>query len=821
MARLPIDDAWPDIAAALDRSLNVVVTAPTGSGKTTRLPNLLLDHLAPTRDIVVVEPRRLAARMVATWLAQSRREPVGSTIGYEVRFDRKVSDATRVRFVTAGLFARQLLGDPMLSRTQVVILDEVHERHLDSDLVLAWCRRLQTTERRDLRIVAMSATTDADTLACFLGDCAVIRAAGRQYDVTVSYAAMPDKRPLSIQVAGAVRRLAKGSAGNGSILVFLPGAAEIRQCSTSCIDVSRAFGLDLVPLHGDLTPAQQDRAVGGDRPRLILSTNIAESAITIDGVSGVVDSGLARKASYSPWSGTRMLTLQPIAQASAIQRTGRAGRTQAGHCERLYTKHDFETRRRDEPPEIAHADLATLVLHLGALGIADAREFSWWQEPDGDRLNAATGLLRQLGAIDCEGTLTGPGRAMARLAVHPRHARMILEAERRGVGQQACMLAAIAEDGRTLGALLRDQPSDTDSSDLLKAATALEVAPAARARLVRKAGAQLRRRVGRDAAGLTRMEEQHRLLISILAGYPDRVAKRRHANKADVVFAGGGAGRLADTSCVREDGWLVAIDAEERGRGAQARTLVRCASAIEPEWLIDLFENEVEDIDELAWDAKQEIVVRVSQLRYGALALEDSRQPHDARTRSDEASRILATAACNAGIEAFVDAEHWRELTARLAFAATVDSKFAPFTDSEIEQLIVTACIGATSFAELRSALDARSLRAQFGPRWAQLEQIAPVAVSLPGRRRVKVHYAADRSPWIESRLQDFFGLKEGPRVGQGAVPLVLHLLAPNRRAVQVTTDLTGFWDRHYPEIRRQLMRRYPKHSWPENPVSS
>src|SRR5918993_2830238 len=427
MEPLPIDALLPDILASLREAPNLVVEAPPGAGKTTRVPPAMLDAgLAGGGEVWVLEPRRLAARMSARRVAEERGEQPGETVGYQVRFEEVASRRTRLRFLTEGVLTRRLLSDRRLSNVGAVVLDEFHERHLQADLALALLRRLQQSERPDLRLVVMSATLAPDPLARYLGGCAVLRSEGRRYEVEVEHLARADERPLAAQVERAARRLfASGRAGDA--LVFLPGAAEIRHAQRECAALATEFDLLVLPLHGELPAAEQDAAVRpSGRRKLILSTNVAETSVTVEGVAAVVDSGLARVATHSPWSGLPQLKVSRVSRASAVQRAGRAGRTREGRCLRLYTAQDFGARPAHETPEVRRLDLAESVLELRASGVGDVSGFEWFEPPAPEALEAAETLLRRLGATDAEGGVTTLGRSMLRLPLHPRLARIVV-----------------------------------------------------------------------------------------------------------------------------------------------------------------------------------------------------------------------------------------------------------------------------------------------------------------------------------------------------------------------------------------------------------
>jgi ATP-dependent helicase HrpB len=868
MNPLPIDSQLPEIVAAIRASGAVVVEAPPGAGKTTRVPRALLDAGvadAGRGEIVVVEPRRLPARLAAERVAAELGETVGKTVGYSVRFEDRSGPETRIRFVTEGILLRRLLSEPALPGVAAVVLDEFHERHVTSDLALALVRALRAGPRPDLGICVMSATLEADPVRAFLDDekrgaCARVRSEGRAFDVSIEHLAEPDTRPLAQQVAGTVRRAIRDEP-EGDLLVFLPGAGEIRRAAEALGDTLAGDRFAVVPLHGEMSLPDQNRAVRpdpGGRRKVILSTNVAETSVTIDGVVAVIDAGLARVASSSPWSGLPTLALAKISQSSAIQRAGRAGRTRAGRAYRLYTRHDFELRRRHDLAEVARTDLCETLLALAASGVDDRAAFGWFEAPPAASLQAAEELLARLGAVEkradgtSAGRLTALGQRMLRFPAHPRLARLICEGEDRGVAGDACIAAAliaerdIRERSRATFGGGGASGDSGGAADLLELCDLFKQAAAARfARdRVRALGLdgraveivdQARRQLAAIARGPARgsnaptdaASTDRALQIAALAGFPDRVARRRADKKQTVVLSGGGAADLGTKSGMISGGaerdLLVAIDVEERqqaapgaGRGS-ASTSIRLACAIEAEWLLDLFADALRESDTLAWNADTERVERASRLAYGAIALEESVV---AAPPSPEASRLLAEAAIARGLDAFDEPGVLANLTARIAFVRGLrrDADLPVLDEAALRALVSAACEGMVSFQELRAVGMATRLLQALPPGAERLLQtLAPLSLTLPGGRRVAVHYESDRPPWIESRLQDFFGMAAGPTVGGGQVPLTIHLLAPSGRPVQVTSDLASFWQKHYPPLRRELGRRYPKHSWPED----
>jgi ATP-dependent RNA helicase HrpB len=769
---LPVDAILPEIIPSLARHPNLVIEATPGAGKTTRVPPALLEMVSG--EVIVLEPRRIAARLAARRVASELGEQVGETVGYQVRFEEVTGPRTRLRFVTEGVLTRRLLSDPTLKGIDAVVLDEFHERHLESDLALALLKRLQRT-RPELQIVVMSATLDAAPVANYLDGCPILRSEGRLFELLVKH--LPySAAPLHMQVKDAVELLNREER-SGHILVFLPGIAEIRRSARECEAVAQQAGLLVLPLHGDLAPAEQDRAVlPTSQRKLILATNVAESSVTVEGVSAVIDSGLARFATYSPWTGLPTLHVGRVSKASAKQRAGRAGRTGPGRVLRLYPEEDYLRRPEHEPPEIMRSDLSQLCLALRSMRISGLESVDWLDTPPASAVQNAEALLDRLGA-------TGEmAQRLARYPLSPRLSRILVEAMERGVGEDGCVAAAL------LGAGERSEKNDLlaamDLPQGYRSAQHVE---------------QLRRlaRPSKQAK-----HDDDALLMSVLVGFPDRVARRRSDNQ--VLLSTGVSAEVAGEAPSYE--FMVAVDAEDRKD--QPMPLIRMMARIEPEWLIDLFPDRVRERSSVAWNRAAERVEAVNSLLYDELVIQESQ---DMAPDVQTVAELLARKALEVGIERFVDAEALENFMARVDFAG--------LEQPDIPQAFSDLSSGLRSFAELKTAavdfvpmleqkMDAKNLRL-----------IAPVSIRLEGGRQTKVRYERGKPPWIASRLQDFFGMRETPRIGTYQTPLVIHLLAPNHRSVQTTTDLAGFWERLYPQVRRELMRRYPRHSWPERPI--
>ena len=877
---LPIDPLLAEIAATLEDSPSLVIEAPPGAGKTTRVPPALLAGRLGQGEIIVLQPRRLPTRLAALRVAQEMGEDVGRSVGYSVRFEDVGSAHTRIRFMTEGILLRRLLVDPTLKGISAVILDEFHERHLATDLALALLARLRRQSRPDLRLVVMSATLESDPVCEFLDACPAIRSEGRTFPVGIEYLDAPDDRPLAERVASAVRRIHQGGC-QGDMLVFLPGASEIRRTWQALEPFAQAKNVLVLPLHGDLSSAEQQRAVApAVRPKVILSTNVAETSVTIPGVVAVIDSGLARMASHSPWSGLSRLTVAKISQASAQQRAGRAGRTAPGQAFRLYPRHDFESRRLFEIPEIRRLDLSEALLTLAALGVGDASRFEWFETPDATALAAGSALLQKLSALDDKGGLTDIGRRMLRFPAHPRLARLLVEGEGRGVGEDAAALAALLSEGdisdeaRVRFGDAKNRRVPAECADLLERldrfaqarnarfdrsrmrglgvdARAAESAEKAR----RQFASALRRGSSKEPPQGSFLESREcsralpdvtqrgsskepfqgsfietarpsdadavdaALAMATLTAFPDRVMRRRSPGADQAVLATGGA---AEVGPLPPGDLLVALDAEERaapvGQGAGRIVVVRLAVAVEPDWLLDLVPAGLSESQSTAWNPITERVEVLRRLCYGAVVLDETRRAAEV---SLEACRILAEAvlAGSSGEGGILNGSNTRiQVKLELLREAFPEREIPPLAGEQIRDLLVAACQGLVSMAEFRAVPDEERLRRALPPAVAVLlREETPDHIRLPAGRQVMVNYERGKPPWVESRLQDFFGMNVGPAICRGRVPLTLHLLAPNHRAVQVTSDLAGFWQKHYPAIRRELCRRYPRHAWPED----
>jgi len=820
---LPIDHELPNVLAGLDAASCVILRAPPGAGKTTRVPPALLEApWAHDRQVWVLQPRRVAARSTAARMAAERAVRLGEEVGYHIRFDRRSSSRTRLLVMTEGVLTRRLLDDPFVEGVAAVVLDEFHERHVETDVALAMLRRIQQTVRPDLKLVVMSATLATDDLRRYLPEAPVISCEIRTHAVEIEYLAAQDSRPLPVQVAWGVRRMLAESSGH--VLAFLPGVREIQQTLGQLQDVSA----EVLPLYGDLPVAEQDRVFepSGER-KIVLATNVAETSITIPGVTAVVDSGWARVPELDPELGLNRLVLRPISQASAEQRAGRAGRTAPGKCLRLWTQAAQRTRPTCEVPEIHRVDLAGVVLQLRCWGESDARRFPWFDPPRSDVLDRAERLLATLDALDHAGP-TPLGRLLAALPVHPRLGRLLVEGVRRGHRWEAALAAALLSErdpfphsGRSPR---RPLPSPSDVLDRVEALRDFyrtgstshvqgELLQEGLALRIRQVAEQLARVVPEEPStpvDETSLEEA--LGRAVLAAFPDRVARRREPRSQKALMVGGRGVRLAETSAVTEAELFVALDVDAAGDDA----LVRLAAGIERAWLPATHLQTATDVE---FDEESGRVQARRRTRWFDLVLEEApaELPDDAVV-----AQVLAEAARRRWSDVYPPIDPGVEqLVARVRCLREwmPEWDLPTWDDAELMALLPEICWGCRSLEDLRRgrwrdvlwhALTERQ-------RWA-VEREAPEKIEVPSGRRIAVNYAAGRPPVMAVRIQEVFGWKETPRLAGGRVRVLLHLLAPNDRPQQITDDLPSFWTTAYPQIRGDLRRRYPKHAWPEDP---
>ncbi len=818
---LPIDALLPELLEHLRRHGSVVLQAEPGAGKTTRVPPALLaSGLCGDGRVLILEPRRVAARAAARRIADEQGWRLGDTVGYQVRFERRASADTRLLFVTEGVLVQRLQSDPFLDGIAAVVFDEFHERSLYLDLSLAMVRRLQREVRSDLGIVVMSATLETAPLAAFLGGAPVVRSPGRAFPVAIEHVERDDDRPLPQRVAAGVTRALV--AQSGDVLAFLPGAGEIRATGELLTPLDRK-GIRVLPLYGDLPAEEQDRALARHAERrVVLATNLAETSVTLDGVSAVVDSGLVREMRFDPGTGIDRLELVRCSRASAAQRAGRAGRQGPGWCLRLWTAAEDLALQPFAQPEVRRVDLAWAALQLLAWGERDLAAFPWFEAPSPAALSEAARLLRALGATDGTG-VTSTGRALARLPLHPRLGRLVLAGAVRGVAPECALLAALLSDRDPLRGRVRHRASSR--SDLLDRLEDLQAA--AGARQIFQARDQIldlvRRATPADAsqtaAGTTISSAARGLAAAdavrqaLFAAFSDRLARRRERGSPRALMLGGRGVRLANDSAVTEDELFVAVTVD--GGGSHPEALVRLASAVDRgELPAERVTTEVASY----FDAgRRRVLARRRELFDGDLLLAETEIP---APLADAGSLLAAAAAQDLETAFALAAPPAATLLARWQFLADAMPELRlPEPTASLREALPTLAEGRRAFADLAAlpvpeillgALDARQRQA--------LEREAPERLRVPSGSELKIEYAADRPPVLAARIQEMFGLRETPRLAGGRVPVLLHLLAPNGRPQQVTTDLASFWDGAYRAVRKELAGRYPKHAWPEDP---
>lgn len=812
LAGLPIASVMGDILATLGEAANLVLQAPPGAGKTTGVPLALLDQ--PWRQggrIIVLEPRRLAARAAAARMAATLGESVGETCGYRVRFDSRIGPKTRIEVVTDGLFTRMIQDDPALDGIAAVLFDEFHERRLDTDLALALCLEAQAALRPDLRLVVMSATLDAQPAAALMGGCPVVTASGRSYPVTIRHLPAPVPERFGQGVAGAVVTALDGSSGD--ILVFLPGAGEIRQTQRALGDRRLPDDILVLPLYGDLDQKAQERALAppaaGQR-KIVLATAIAETSLTIPGVLQVIDAGLARAGRYDPRSGMTRLETVRVTQAAATQRAGRAGRTAPGICWRLWPEAQHRALEEFTPAEITQADLAPLVLELAQWGTDDPGSLKLLDRPNPGALASARSLLVSLGALDEQGKITPHGKKMGRLGLHPRLAHMLLAGAEAGEASLAAAIAAV------LGERL-NPPGGRDSDlraqiELLSSPRGYE--PARRA-------VELARRLLRQIGRSWEAPAPARAGAILALAYPDRIAERR-GGPGRFRLSGGQGAFVPESDPFAGEPYLAVADLD--GQVPHAR--IWLAAPISKPELEEVLAGRIATVEEVVWDDATRSVQARRRRVLGALILAEQRLEQPPRERVVAA---LLEGIARQGLDCLPWSAAALALRQRIGFAARVEGDKAawPAIDDdslrrELADWLGPALTRQRSLAELQSLDMEKLMMARLD--WEQqrrLDLLAPTHVTVPSGSRIVIQYEADGPPVLAVKLQEMFGLSQTPTVAQGKVPLQLHLLSPARRPIQVTSDLPGFWAGSYRAVRADLRGRYPRHPWPEDPTSA
>jgi ATP-dependent helicase HrpB len=811
---LPIDAVLDDLARTLDGHNAAVLVAPPGAGKTTRVPLALLDApWAKGKKIIVLEPRRIAARASAERMAHTLGQKAGEAVGYRVRFGSKISRATRIEVVTEGIFSRQILDDPELNGVAAVLFDEFHERSLDADLGLALARDAQLGLREDLRILVMSATLDGARVAKLLGEAPVVSSEGRAFAVETRYLGRKADAPVERQMADAIATALR--ADPGSLLAFLPGAAEIRRTQNFLAERVHDASIEILPLFGALDASVQDRAIAPPpkgRRKVVLATSIAETSLTIEGVRIVVDSGLARVPRYEPDIGLTRLETVRASRAAVDQRRGRAGRTEPGVCYRLWDEPQTASLAAYTQPEILSADLSSLVLDLAQWGVGDPASLAFLDPPPAPALKEARELLRELGALDAEGRITDEGKSLRALALPPRLARMIVDSHRLGAGRAATDIAAVLTE-RGLGG---------DHVDLDVRLDAFRRDRSQRAEAARSQAQRWASQVAADdKAGVTRDDEPSNGIMLALA-FPDRVAKNR--GNGSFVLANGRGAAVEQTAALSRAPYIAV--AELTGTAMQGRILL--AAPITQGEIEARFADQIEMTDEISFDRGAMALRARRKKTLHAITLSETPL---ALGPSEQTARILADGLIAAGLDQLPwskPVKQWRDrvMFLRAAQGAASDNPWPDLSDdalaAEPEKWLMPALLDKTSLkafsaGDLSEALQALlpwSLR-------ARLDQEAPTHFEAPTGTLLAIDYEAEQGPTIAVRLQELFGLTSHPSIARGAIPLVLELLSPAHRPVQVTRDLPGFWRGSYAGVRSDLRGRYPRHPWPEDPASA
>ena len=808
---LPIDDALPRLTAALRAGSAAVVVAPPGAGKTTRVPLVLAQEpWAEAKKIIVLEPRRLAARAAASRMAATLGEPVGATVGYRVRFGSKISRATRIEVVTEGVFTRMVLDDPSLDGVAAVLFDEFHERSLDADLGLALARDLQQGLREELKLLVMSATIDGARIGKLLGGAPVIESTGRAFPVTTRYLGRDTQVLIERQVAEAAERSLRAEAG--SVLVFLPGAAEIRRTETALRERVADPAIDVVPLYGALEADVQDRAIAPAPPgrrKVVLATSIAETSLTIEGVRVVIDSGLARVPRYEPDVGLTRLETVRVSRASADQRRGRAGRTEPGICYRLWDEPQTASLEPATPPEILAADLTGFVLDLAHWGVTDPAALVFLDPPPAPAVKEARTLLDELGAIDRDGRITAEGRRLRQLPLPPRLARMVVDAADAGEARLAADIALLLTE-RGLGG------NDVDLSHRLDGLRRDRSRRGEEARAMAKRWADI---AGTAGQGRTSKKSELSTGAILALAYPDRIAKNRGADGSFLLANGRGASVDRASPLAREPFLVVA---EITGSAAQGRIVL--AAPLTLGEIETQFSGRIEQRDEIGFDDRSAALRARRLRRLGAVVLAE--QPMRVAP-TDATARMLAEGIARLGIDRLPWSKALRQWRDRVVFLRRAEGDEWPdLSDAALAaraaDWLGAALAGKTALADLSA--DDLTVAIHGVLPWnlrRRLEAEAPTHFAAPSGSSVPIDYEAEEGPKLAIRVQELFGLDRHPAIAGGRVPLVVELLSPAHRPVQVTRDLPGFWRGSYAAVKAEMKGRYPRHPWPDDPLAA
>ena len=830
---LPIDPVLPELLQALSARGVAVLQAPPGAGKTTRVPLALLDQpWLEGRKVIVLEPRRLAARAAARRMAAMLGEAVGETVGYRVRLDTRVGPKTRIEVVTDGLFLRQLQEDPELPAVGAVLFDEFHERGIDSDLALALVQEARGALRDDLRLVVMSATLDGAPVAALLDNAPMVTSEGRAFPVETRHLDAPGPGTrIEDAVAAAVRRALREEKGNA--LVFLPGAGEIRRVQSLLEQADLGPDVLIAPLYGDLTADAQDRAIAPSPPgtrKIVLATPIAETSLTIEGIRIVVDGGQMRVPRFDPRSGMTRLVTVKVSQASAEQRRGRAGRLEPGVCYRLWPEATHRALAAFTAPEIMDADLAPLALELAVWGVADPSRLAWLDPPPAAAMAQARELLRELGALAEDGQITPHGRRMAGFGVHPRLAHMMLKGKELGLGDLACEVAALLGERD----IIRAQPGFRDADLRLRVELLRGLDDEGR---MRGAGRGLTVERGGAQQALKQSRQWKRQLgvkggsadigatgLLVALAYPDRIGQRRPGSNAGGAAAqyrlsGGRGAFFQEAEPLSAEDWLAVVDLD----GAARESRIFLAAPVTLAELEDAFAEHIRTDTVVAWDGREQAVLARRRRMLFALVLKDERL---SKPPADRIAAAMLEGIREMGLTCLPWSDELRRWQSRVLFLRRMEGEEWPdVSDAALldtmEEWLTPFLDGVSRRAHLDRVELSNALRGLLP--WAmqqRLDKEAPTHVEVPSGSRVPIDYSGDE-PVLAVRLQEMFGLAETPRIAGGRTPLLLHLLSPARRPVQVTRDLASFWANAYRAVKADLKGQYPKHYWPDNPLEA